>query len=141
MSDYFERLGNLLNDALESGEIPVEEKKPEEPVVENIKPEPESTQQRPTRNHFRIFNAKNKIPVGQVIKGETIQNNILPPAVIQALNVLNLTYPCSWKTVNKQYHILLKQIHPDTKKSEQQFTTQINDLQNAYQILKQFFGK
>lgn len=151
MSDYFEKLGNLLNEALEKGEIPAEEKKEtvSEPAEETISKEQSQTKQtqeesaateKVFRTHF--FQRKKQTPTAQIIKNNEYTYNFqLSPELQAAFNLLGLIYPCTWKEVNRKYHTLLKQIHPDTKKSEQQSTTQINDLQDAYQKLKQFYKK
>ena len=146
MSDYFEKLGNLLNDVLENGEIPVSNK--EESVnskTETNTSSNKSTQQeQPESYTFKtnIFKRKKTVATAQIIKNNDYNYiSQLSPEAQNAFNLLGLNYPCTWKEVNKKYHHLLKQTHPDTKKSEQQVTTQINDLQNAYQLLKKLYGK
>lgn len=147
MSDYFEKLGNLLNEALEKGEIPVSNNKDESVKTESETntASNENTQQEQQKTFTfktNFFKRKRTVATAQIIKNNDY--NYIPqlsPELQSAFNLLGLNYPCTWKEVNKKYHSLLKQTHPDTKKSEQQITTQINDLQNAYQLLKKFYGK
>lgn len=152
MSDYFEKLGNLLNDVLETGELPSEntaDTSTAEDVTNatfknNTQDSKQSESFKTEKNRKRIFTFnRKKTSNAQIIRNNQYTINQQLTAEIQsAFNLLGLIFPCTWKQVNKQYHFLLKEIHPDTKKSEHQNTdTQINDLQQAYNLLKQFYGK
>lgn len=143
MADYFEKLGKLLNEALENGEIPQEEKKSENfnTKTNNFSQNKESKQK--IKDNFR---QKKDIPTGEVIKLHKYTTNIHFPLKVQnALTTLDIAYPFTTKDIKTQYHKLLKQNHPDTKNTIQTSKNvlkirQINDIQEAYKILKDYFN-
>lgn len=143
MADYFEKLGNLLNEALENGKIPQEEKKTDNFNTEtnNFSKNKESKQK--IKDNFR---KKKATPTGEVIKLHKYTTNIqFPPKIQNALTTLDIVYPFTIKDVKTQYHKLLKQNHPDTKNTIQNSqnvlkTEQINNIQDAYKILKDYFN-
>lgn len=143
MADYFEKLGKLLNEALENGKIPQEEKKTDNFNTEtnNFSKNKESKQK--IKDNFR---KKKAPPTGEVVKLHKYTTNIqFPPKIQNALVTLDIAYPFTIKDVKIQYHKLLKQNHPDTKNTIQNSqnvlkTEQINDIQDAYKILKDYFN-
>ncbi len=143
MADYFEKLGNLLNEALKNGEIPQDEKKTNNFNTEtnNFSQDKESKQ----KIKDNISQKKN-IPTGEVVKLHKYTTNIQFPFKIQnALTTLDIVYPFTIRDIKIQYHKLLKQNHPDTKSTIQTSKNvsknrQINDIQDAYRILKEYFS-
>ncbi len=157
MPDMYDKLGEMLNDALESGKIPQEKKleTEEEPVVEPVKTTDSSsdffknTQKSAENIRKSSENAsKQAVPTGEVIKLHKYAYNMqFPPLVQKALGTLDIAYPFTQKDITKQYHKLLKENHPDTKKAIQ--TSQsvqifrpknIDEIVEAYKILCDFFG-
>lgn len=138
MSEYFERLGKLLNDALEKGEIPQEKKE----IPENNKDFFYKKEKK-----CKNFSKKEHIEVGEVIKLHKYTENIQFPDKIQkALNTLDIAYPFTIKDITKQYHKLIKENHPDTRNTIQFSkdvlkSRQINDIQDAFNTLKSYFFK
>lgn len=143
MADYFEKLGKLLNEALENGEIPKEEKKSDNFNTEsnNFFQNKESKQK--IKDNFR---QKKDIQTGEVIKLHKYTTNIQFPLKVQnALTTLDIVYPFTSKDIKIQYRKQLKQNHPDTKNTIQTSQTvlknkQINDIQEAYKVLKDYFN-
>ena len=157
MPNMYDKLGEMLNDALESGKIPQEKKleTEEEPVVEPVKTTDSSsdffknTQKSAENIRKSSENAsKQAVSTGEVIKLHKYTYNMqFPPLVQKALGTLDIAYPFTQKDITKQYHKLLKENHPDTKKAIQ--TSQnvennrqktIDDITEAYKILCTFFS-
>lgn len=138
MSEYFERLGKLLNEALEKGELSQEK----EEISENKKDFFYKKEKK-----FKDFSKQEHIAVGEVIKLHKYTENIQYPDKIQkALSTLDIAYPFTIKDITKQYHKLIKENHPDTQNTIQTSENvlknrQINDIQDAYIILKLYFSK
>lgn len=144
----YDKLGELLNEALENEEIP--QKKPHKPVIEDIKPEEikeNQTVNRKIDEKIHISSQKAHIPTGEVIKMHKYTENMhIPPEICAALGTLHLVYPTDLKTIKKQYHKLLKQIHPDTKTTIQTSESvqktaqeQITELKCAFSVLKSWY--
>ena len=160
MPDMYDKLGEMLNDVLESGEIPKENQndqvtsdekieesghfsfnKSEKSTVNNNK-----SAKKTTIGHCETESRSN--PTGEVIKLHKYTYNMqFPPYIQKALGTLDIVYPFTHKDITKQYHKLLKQNHPDTKttiqysqdvQNNRQLT--IDDIKNSYQILRNFFG-
>ena len=157
MPDMYDKLGEMLNEALESGEIP--KNKPEkdpEPEVECSRSEciettdsgSDSFKSSFIKLNHRIFKKKKQIPTGEVIKLHKYTYNIQFPSQIQnALTTLDIAYPFTQKDITLAYHKKLKEIHPDTQNTIQtshsvqnirQYT--IDEVRNAYKTLCDFFG-
>ena len=153
MPDMYDKLGEMLNDVLESGKIPQNDKNDQ--ITSDEKKE--------ESGHFSLKNDENKakkagidakklkkeqIPTGQVIKLHKYTYNMqFPPHIQKALSTLDTVYPFTQKDISRQYHKLLKENHPDTQNTIQ--TSQdvqnirqksIDDITKAYKILCQFFG-
>ncbi len=160
MPDMYDKLGEMLNDALESGKIPQENQndqvtsdekieesghfsfnKSEKSTVNNKK-----SAEKTNNRHFKTAGRGN--PTGEVIKLHKYTYNMqFPPHIQKALDTLDIAYPFTAKDIKKQYHKLLKENHPDTQKTIQ--TSQdvensrhktIDVITEAYKILCDFFG-
>ncbi len=160
MPDMYDKLGEMLNDALESGKIPQENQndqvtsdekieesghfsfnKSEKSTVNNKK-----SAERTNNRHFNTAGRSN--PTGEVIKLHKYTYNMqFPPHIQKALGTLDIAYPFTTKDIKKQYHKLLKENHPDTQNTIQ--TSQevennrqktIDEITDSYKILCDFFG-
>jgi hypothetical protein len=108
-----------------------------------------NTQKSTENNKKSAKNAsKTAVPTGEVIKLHKYTYNMqFPPNIQKALGTLDIVYPFRQKDIIKQYHKLLKENHPDTKKTIQ--TSQdvennrqktIDEITEAYKILCTFFS-
>ena len=156
MPDMYDKLGEMLNEVLESGKIPHSEK-------QNINDQDTESEKAADSGHFSFKNdekpvendkksakiaRKKVIPTGEVIKLHKYTYNMqFPPHIQKALGTLDIAYPFTQKDISRQYHKLLKENHPDTQNTIQ--TSQdvqnirqksIDDITQAYKILCQFFG-
>ena len=167
MPDMYDKLGDMLNEALESGKIP-QNKEPEEPGntedTENTFPEHvegvettadpgsfilnEKSKSSDTRKKSIKSEKKQQIPIGEVIKMHKYTYNMqYPPQIQSALTTLDIVYPFTTKDITAAYHKKLKEVHPDTQNTIQsskyvqnnrQLT--IDEIRQSYQILCGFFG-
>lgn len=150
----YDKLGDLLNDALESGKIS------EEPVFEK-KEEPASETQTQTNNEFtgcdssetlrdnstlfrfkRTFFRNKKIETGEVIKGSKLSTPIsFPPQIVQALQIFGITdYSKITKSyIRKTYLQLIKKVHPDTNTNGTDQNEKTQNIIQAYKILTEYF--
>jgi len=156
MPDMYDKLGEMLNDVLESGEIPHSEK-------QNINDQDTESEKAADSGHFSFKNdekpvendkksakiaQKKAIPTGEVIKLHKYTYNMqFPPYIQKALGTLDIAYPFRQKDISKQYHKLLKQTHPDTQNTihssqDVQISRQItiDEIIESYKILCDFFG-
>ena len=156
MPDMYDKLGEMLNEVLESGEIPHNEQ-------ENINDQNTESEKVSDSGHFSFKNdekpvendkksakiAKKKdIPTGEVIKLHKYTYNMqFPPHIQKALGTLDIAYPFRQKDISKQYHKLLKQNHPDMQntihsskdvQNNRQIT--IDEIVESYKILCKCFG-
>ncbi len=160
MPDMYDKLGEMLNEALESGKIPKNIiKKGPEPEVECSQSECiETTDLGPDSfksdfdtpsgllNH-RILKKKKQIPTGEVIKMHKYTYNMqYPPQIQKALTTLDIVYPFIQKDITTAYHKKLKETHPDTKNTIQISKTvqnirqvSIDEIRDSYKILCDFF--
>ena len=154
MPDMYDKLGEMLNEALESGEIPQNkpEKEPDDPVVECSQSERIETT---AESGSFILNKKNlkspkkqQILTGEVIKMHKYTYNMqFPPQIQSALTTLDIAYPFTHKDITTAYHNKLKEAHPDTQNTIQTSESvqnnrryTIDEIKNVYQILCDFFG-
>ena len=70
----------------------------------------------------------------------------IPANVSEALKIFTLSFPCKIADLKKQYHLMLKRTHPDTKtntavlqKSDKTLT--IDELTSAYQTAAAFISQ
>ena len=151
MPDMYDKLGDMLKDVLESGEIP------------HINDQDTASEKTADSGHFSFKNdekavendkksaktaKKREIPVGQVIKLHKYTYNMqFPPDIQKALGTLDIAYPFRKKDISRQYHKLLKQNHPDTQntihssevvKNNRQFS--VGEIVNAYRLWCSYFG-
>ena len=168
MPDMYDKLGNMLNDVLESGKIPVDNHSEVETENRNKTIENQNDQSIPddkseksghfsfNQNKETIVNnkksskkySKNAFATGEVIKLHKYAYNMQFPLYIQqALTTLDIAYPFAILDIKKQYRKLLKENHPDTKKTIQ--TSQnvknnrqvaVGEITEAYKILCTFFS-
>ena len=151
MPDMYEKLGEMLNEALESGKIP--KNKSDDTVVEPVETTAESgsfilNEGGFDRLNHRLFKKKEQITTGEVIKLHKYTYNMqYPPHIQKALTTLDIAYPFTQKDIIKQYHKLLVENHPDTKKAIQ--TSQsvqnirqktVDEITEAYKLLCTFFN-
>ncbi len=156
MPDMYDKLGEMLNEALESGKIPQDNKheSEEESVVEPVETNDSSSDfinntQKSTENNKKSAknNSKKAFATGQVIKLHKYTYNMqFPPHIQKALSTLDIVYPFTQKDITKQYHKLLKENHPDTKNTIQTSQSEhnirhktIDELTESYKILCNFF--
>ena len=156
MPDMYDKLGDMLNEALESGRIPQTEKNDQIDSHENaeetghfsFKESQKTTVNNKTRSEKAQKDKKSAIPTGQVIKLHKYTYNMqFPPHIQKALDTLDIAYPFRQKDITKQYHKLLKENHPDTKKTiqvsqnvENNRQKSIDEITEAYKILCTFFS-
>ncbi len=155
MPDMYDKLGEMLNDVLESGKIPKNTtKSEEEPEIEPIKTTVSSSDffnnsQKSTEYIKKSSKkyTKKTFPTGEILKLHKYTYNIqFPPHIQKALHTLDIVYPFSLKDISKQYHKLLKENHPDTQNTIQTSKVvknirqiSIDDIKEAYKILYNFF--
>ena len=168
MPDMYDKLGDMLNDVLESGKIPADnhsevEAENRSKPIENQNDQSIPDDKSEESGHFS-FNqnkkttvnnrksakkdSKNAFATGEVIKMHKYTYNMqLPLHIQQALTTLDIVYPFTVKDIKKQYHKLLKENHPDTKKTiqtsqnvENNRQKRIDEITEAYKILCDFFG-
>ena len=158
MPDMYDKLGEMLNEALESGEIP--QNKPDDTVVEPVETTAESgsfilndgvfdkhNHNSDSKKHLKSPK-KQKIPTGEVIKLHKYTYNMqYPPQIQKALITLDIAYPFTQKDIITAYHKKLKETHPDTKNTIQHSNTvhdirhyTVDEVRNYYEILCSFFG-
>lgn len=170
MPDMYDKLGEMLNEALELGKIPTNDRhceaegrsKPSEYQNDQVdshenaeetghfsfKESQNNTVNNKTRAEKARKDKKSAVSTGEVIKLHKYTYNMqFPPHIQKALGTLDIAYPFRQKDITKQYHKLLKENHPDTKKTIQ--TSQgvenirqktIDEITEAYKILCDFFG-
>jgi len=155
--DMYDKLGDLLNEALNSGTIPKnstkEEIKDQVQTEENADSGLFSSKNTEKKDkikvNFGFIHNKNELnDKAQVIKMYKYTKIIQYPAYIQsALDTLDVAYPVTAKKIKQKYHLLLKKTHPDTKNTIQnsdlvyknrQLT--INQIQEAYKTLCTYFN-
>ena len=169
MPDMYDKLGEMLNEALESGKIPTNRhceaegrSKPSENQNDQVdshenaeesghfsfKEKQKSTVNNKNRAEKLKNNEKSTFPTGEVIKMHKYTYNMqFPPYIQKALGTLDIAHPFRQKDITKQYHKLLKENHPDTKKTiqgsqdvENNRQKTIDEITEAYKILCPFFG-
>ena len=162
MSDYYSKLGNILNEALENGQIPKNEEKTQKktPETQEFLEKDKKATELNTENlkyadkdeKIRKKLKKEEIPTGEVIKVHKYTNLMhIPQEISQILTTLDIAYPYTWKKITKRYHELLKKLHPDSagkNKNTIHDSTDvdnlrhltINQLQDIYKILDRYFN-
>lgn len=151
MSDMYERLGNLLNNVLETGEIPQDDiTKDQNPV--NYKDNGENSDPFSfinEENFRKKYTTENKNNVGTIIKEEDLKcinmhkyTKLMhtPCIVSKSLDTLHIVSVdnLTLDELKKQYHQILRENHPDTtNKKGILFTPE--ELKNAFDIVKKYF--
>lgn len=159
MPDMYDKLGEMLNEALESGEIPQNNENDQNISEQNVQnsghfsfnndEKIEEKQRKNTENTRKSGKntSKKAIPTGEVIKMHNYAYNMhFPPYIQKALSTLDIVYPFTKKVLNSAYRKKLKETHPDTKNTIQ--TSQdvqyfrhytIDEIKESYKILCIFF--
>ncbi len=172
----YDKLGEMLNDALKSGEIPQNnknqnndrdiscekaensghfnltesEKKLSDEIIKqknNSESDKNNEKSDEKQNINKSKNEKKHILTGQIIKMYKYTDNMhFPPLVQKSLDTLDIAYPFTIKSIQKQYRKLLKETHPDTKNTIQNSDNvynfrhkTIDDIKEAYALLKDYF--
>ena len=150
----YDKLGELLNEALESGEIPQSKKTIDDQGFHEKQEDSghlhfKNNEKKAEKRQKSAETIKTKeIPTGQVIKMHKYTYNMhFPPEISKALSTLDIVYPFITKDITTAYHKKLKEIHPDTKNTVQNYQhvnksiqLTIDDIRNSYKILCIFFG-
>lgn len=169
MPDMYDKLGDLLNEALESGRIPENTQENKTFNSDNFIDRDTSSENCDKSGLFSFNNShktddkKEKVAVkipkepqkatAEVLhQSETVNMHkytkimYIPPLVQQALETLDIAYPYDVSTIKIQYRKLLKQYHPDSKTtiqtSDSVFKNRqltVDDIKNAYSIISDFF--
>ena len=148
MPDMYDKLGEMLNEALNSGKIP-QNKKNDQDSEESVQDsghfsfnstENQENNSRKSQKTAENLNKsgkkheKKEIQTGEVIKLHKYTYNMQFPPYIQ-------------KDITKQYHKLLKQYHPDTQNTihnsqsvQNNRQKSIDEITKSYKILCDFFG-
>lgn len=130
----YEKLGDLLNEALDKGEIPREEPKQTSSNSDQSLNIPENDT--PSYVKFsKIPKKKETKSTGSIIRREQLE---LPPQILQSLKTINLTPPVSWFKIKMQYRRMLKNNHPDTA-LQLDSTITIDQIKQSFEILKQYY--
>ena len=153
MPDMYDKLGEMLNEALESGKIPQNEKNDQVTSDEKFEESGHFSfkeSEKSTENNKKSAkkDSKKAFATGEVIKLHKYTYNMqFPPHIQLALGTLDIAYPFRQKDIKKQYHKLLKENHPDTQNTIQTAQDVVNNRQitidtltDSYKILCDFFG-
>lgn len=161
MPDMYDKLGDLLNDALNSGEIPQEKKQKdwnEEDISQSDHKSYDSSLfyfkfnqdkeniEKNEKIRVKILK-KDEIPEAQVIKMHNYTTYMQFPVYIQnALNTLDIAYPINTEVIKQKYRVLLKANHPDTQSTIQNPDSvknnthlTVDQIKEAYKILCDYF--
>ena len=65
----------------------------------------------------------------------------LPSPIITALKIFDLPVTASWNEVSARFRALANQYHPATAHNQADATIKFTQISNAYELLKQHFGK
>ena len=112
----YDRLGDMLSDALESGNFFAEEKNPKEKTQEEKSRKEGETSQSPDREKRADQSHDREENAGQTKKNEKIsgrRQKKLSPAEQSALKTLGLDENASLEEAKKAYREKLKYYHPD----------------------------
>lgn len=148
MSDMYDKLGELLNEALESGKIPNNKNQGVvEPVEttsffnEKVVSTSSTTANSDSKTTKRIkIPKKEKKATGEVIKMHKYAVNMyITPEIQKALTTLDIVYPYTLPQLKRQYYKLLKQCHPDSKITIQTSNTVLNNRQYTVDEIKQSY--
>ncbi len=169
MPDMYDKLGDLLNEALNSGNIPKEDKEDwksknldsseyksydsslfsfnfdkERPLENNNSSENNSYSKDNNQNTEKIrvkILKKDEIPRAQVIKMHNYTNFMhFPPYIQSALSTLDIAYPFNSEVIKQKYRSLLKENHPDTKNTIQNTESVKNNRQLSIDQIKEAYN-
>lgn len=74
-------------------------------------------------------------------RAATEPRRTVPGPVMTALKIFELPVTASWHDVAAQFRQLAKKYHPDTAANKADATIKFTQISNAYELLKQHFGK
>lgn len=146
----YDKLGDLLNEALESGELPKKENilfDSDDILINKGCENSDSNQEDSTlfkfnqqfNNHYKIKNEK--IQTGTIFKREDLPKSY-PPNIVKDLLFfgLNPSYLINLKHIKARYRELLKLNHPDKiNNTNSEKNTQL--IIEAYNRLSEYFSK
>lgn len=166
MPDMYEKLGDLLNEALESGSIKQEKSASAEKIQDrDTSNSDESNIQNCDKSGLFYYQnstfpgKKRKIILKVPQNNKKLQAEIInmykytkimhiTPEIQKALTTLDIAYPCTWNDIKHRYKTLLKENHPDTQNTTQNSKCVLNNRQLTideirynYKILENFFKK
>ncbi len=160
MPDMYDKLGDLLNEALESGKINNESSA----EAENIQDRDTSSENCDKSglfyfNHTTFSGTKRKKVVkiqknehkqtAEIIKMHKYTKIMhIPPGVQHALTILDIAYPYTWQNIKRKYRLLLKENHPDIKNTIQTSKDVLNnrqlsidEIKISFEILRKYYNK
>ena len=138
MPEMYDKLGELLSERLETGEIKkknninTEKDEGNDGIKDKTQAKNHYTNQKDTQNMHKYT-----------------ENMQFSSQIINALHALDIAYPFDKSDIKKQYRKLLKKYHPDTSNIRNTIQDteivdklrqlQLEKLQKAYKILKDYF--
>lgn len=153
MPDLYEKLGDLLNDVLESGKIPeeniiseaqkVDRKTENQSQTDSTGPfsfnQTTSSKTTYSNTNSTKSNTSQNIATGSIIRNYNYEQQIVyPPEIVNAAGFLGLNFPFTKEELRIKYHNLLKQNHPD-KENGSNLNLSVQQITAAYDLLKSYF--
>jgi len=136
----YEKLGDLLKEALDNPESIDSRIKSGNDTIDNTPRHSESMEESRNTHRVKFIFFHDKIPTGQVIKEKDYKEKPkVPQEVVNALYTLQVTAPVTWLKIKSQYRKLLKETHPDTGNVQQNIS--IDKIKEAFEVIKKFYGK
>lgn len=112
MNSQYDKLGEMLKDAIKSGSFPESNKKSSNSKNHNKKQETFQTKQQDKQKETnRIFKEKDEEHRNKSKKNNITDNNVQKS--IHLYKIFNLTYGCTLEDLKDSYRKLLKKYHPD----------------------------
>jgi|WetSurMetagenome_2_1015567.scaffolds.fasta_scaffold40754_3 hypothetical protein len=144
MDSFSDRLGKLLSDVLESGEIPQKKSsgRPEDSRSFSVS----STDKPAEKHHIQKLTAGTAHkPTGEVLHAGSYQLRkpaVIPPEVSAAYTVIGLMPGTPFKEVHTTLRKLLKKNHPDMNNNDEDVQKRTQEqteiLLQAYEIIKKW---
>jgi hypothetical protein len=67
------------------------------------------------------------------------QTTTLPPAILKALDLMEIEPPITLAKIKKRHRELVKKYHPDTNKESKKTIEKFYQLQDAFHVLKAYY--
>ena len=147
MDPIFDRLGRLIRsfgvDSREqtpasSGSDSFQQEAEEE--LEEFLRTGRNTPNKPSGQGNRTFQQQHQRPDHHEVPPKSVN-----PTVVQAFSVLGISPEGSWEEINSAHRALLKKHHPDSHAGNEanvkKATAQSQKINEAYQVLKKYFGR